>query len=205
MKREIPMPGQIYRHFKNNLYQVLSLAEHTETKELLVIYQSLYGSFKVYARPLTMFLSEVDSEKYPDAQQQYRFEMVKNIGACAVGSEDSGSTVHTPAPSSEPATKESFESEFSNSREVAEDAEQNIDEDMEVAINPLLLKFLDTDSYAEKLEVLEEIRNQLDNRLIDDIATVIDVVIEEGAIKNRYESLKACIETMVKYECGRLR
>lgn len=204
MKREIPMPGQIYRHFKNNLYQVLSVAEHTETKELLVVYQSLYGNFKVYARPLTMFLSEVDSEKYPDVQQQYRFELVENIGASAVGAEDSGATDHTPAPCIEAATK-SFESEFPSSQTKAEDAEQNFDDDTEGAINPLLLKFLDTDSYAEKLEVLEEIRNQLDNRLIDDIATVIDVVIEEGPIKNRYESLKTCIETMVKYECGRLR
>ena len=67
--------GQKYLHFKGNIYEIIDVAEHTETGEELVIYTD---GKKVWGRPLSMFLSKVDHEKYPDIKQEYRFELVTN-------------------------------------------------------------------------------------------------------------------------------
>lgn len=84
-------PGDIIRHFKRDLCtqtekehnqylcQVLGIARHTESGEELLIYQSLYDNFKIWARPLSMVFEPVDKIKYPDAKQEHRLEIVGNI------------------------------------------------------------------------------------------------------------------------------
>ena len=64
----------IYRHFKGNRYYVEGVARNSETGEEMVIYRQLYGEGTLWVRPISMFLSEVDREKYPNAPQKYRFE-----------------------------------------------------------------------------------------------------------------------------------
>ena len=74
--------GGMYRHFKGFTARIITRATHTETGEKLVVYECTgtgNGSNHkngIYARPLEMFLSEVDCEKYPDVKQKYRFELI---------------------------------------------------------------------------------------------------------------------------------
>ena len=67
--------NRIYKHFKGDYYIVVDIAIHSETKEKLVLYRSLYEDGLLYARPYDMFISFVDKEKYPNVEQEYRFEL----------------------------------------------------------------------------------------------------------------------------------
>lgn len=74
--REVVKNG-VYMHFKGKLYQVIDVAKNTETNEMMVVYRALYGDYGLFVRPLEMFMSKVDKEKYPDAKQEYRYELVE--------------------------------------------------------------------------------------------------------------------------------
>ena len=67
----------MYRHFKDKYYIVENIAFDSETQEQMVVYRQLYGEGSLWVRPLDMFLSKVDKEKYPDVEQEYRFELVE--------------------------------------------------------------------------------------------------------------------------------
>ncbi len=80
MERTIEI-GKKYRHFKGNLYKVIDIVNDSESNndeefKKVVIYQALYGDNLKWARPYDLFNSLVDREKYPDVEQEYRFEEV---------------------------------------------------------------------------------------------------------------------------------
>ena len=74
MEREIKV-GRVYRHFKGDYYLVEGIVIHSETDEKMVLYRALYGDGKRYVRPYDMFASPMDKSKYPNAKQEYRFEL----------------------------------------------------------------------------------------------------------------------------------
>ena len=200
--QEIPRSGEIYRHFKNKLYQIITVAKHTETNEDMVIYQALYGTFGIYARPLTMFLSKVDSEKYPNATQTYRFEKVESSDLCK--------------PNDTPVAEASAQTPQQKTNSVAQHAPvpnataptevnpANNEEDLS-GVNPNLLAILDTDTYEQKYKLLCNMRDDMDDRLINDLSVALDIAVDDGPIERRYEQLKSALATLCKYEVNRLR
>lgn len=198
------LPGQIYRHFKGKLYQIIAVANHSETGEKLVIYQRLYDDFSVWARPMEMFMSEVDRIKYPDVTQKYRFE---KVDASNLVNNANASMVEVKATSSKADEVKAYEVK-SGQAHLTENNQTNEVENPEEMIegcNPDLLTFLDADTYEEKRQVLMSIKSRIDDRLIDDIAASMDVMVEDGDIDVRFKSLLKCVDTMMKYECTRLR
>ena len=79
MNRRRPKTGEIYRHFKGKEYKILCIALCTETKEEMVVYESLQGEKKYYVSSLESFMRELDHEKYPGYRQVYRFELSRDL------------------------------------------------------------------------------------------------------------------------------
>lgn len=182
--RKVPMPGMIYRHFKDKLYQIVAVATHSETGEKMVVYQRLYDDYSVYVRPYEMFMSEVDHIKYPDVVQKYRFENVELNSA----------------------KKSDSEVKVVNTDNTDNVSNTNTDVNDELAqCNPDLLAFLEADTYEEKRNLLISMRKRIDDRLINDIAASMDITVDDGDIDTRFRSLLYCVDTMKKFECNRFR
>lgn len=191
-------PGQIYRHFKGNLYQIVTVAIHSESGEKLVIYQKLYGDYAVHARPYDMFLSEVDRQKYPDIKQKYRFELVDN-------EIKSNQNVEASIKESINLTDDIIINDTLNTDNIESVDSEEKSVDPEESADKRLIEFLDADTFEEKRRVLINIKDGITDRLIDDMAAAIDVTVDEGDIDTRFMSLLNCINTRAKYEVNRLR
>ncbi len=146
MEKKLPQPGQRYGHSKDRLYQIVTLATHSETGEQMVVYQALYDDFKVYVRPLSLFMSETDTQVSPQESE--------------------------PLPE---------------------------------GISPKLMAFLDADTSEERYRILSEMADIIDDHMIDTMAVVLDIVIEDGPIDMRYQELKNCLRTRIRYETNRFR
>ena len=212
-----PRPNEIYQHFKGNLYRVVTLAKHADTGQMLVIYQALYGSFEVFARPLADFTGKVDREKYPDAAAEYRFTLLPQI----VGqvSEAERLEMRQEPDTAQPQSSGAENPEAGNRRPTEPDSTpvqeqtaptkgtdmQPQDEQEEPALDPMLLAFLDADTYEEKLAIFTDMSGRVTDDMLTTMAVSMDIDLKEGELMDRYEELKNCIIMREKYECNRLR
>lgn len=186
--RPIPRAGEFYMHFKGKLYQIVTVATHTETEEVLVIYQALYGTYKTYARPLTMFLSEVDHEKYPEVEQKYRFRKVE-LG------ENAGDHVCIKIAK----TEEDQGTKEEQTQEVQVRDQQETVQQEEVNIEPLL-KFLDATDLNDRLNVLMQYRDDINDIMIDSMGAAMDCVLNGRTLEEKYYELDKVIRTKLQYE-----
>ena len=194
-ERFIPRAQEIYRHFKGGLYQVLTVAEHTETGEELVIYQAMYGDFKIYARPLEMFVSPVDRTKYPDAAQELRFQP-----------QGAGRQTEATAPERAATDVQTSQGVSAEAKEVQPIQQDNSagTEPEEPGLDPLVLEFLDARTYEQRLNVLAALHHRITNEMITTMALCCDIEVEGNDVEQRYEELKQCLITKDRFEIKRL-
>ena len=215
-----PRPQEIYRHFKGRLYQVLTLARHSETGEVLVVYQALYGDYAVFARPLSMFCSEVDAVKYPGAMQKERFQLwegSEEAHALFAGESPVTGNRETRAKQTEEdrQTREKQPEEgrqtramqsdgmFSQKEKPAEPAVPAAEE--EVQLDPRLLRFLDANRMEEKMEILDSMQGDVTDEMIDIMAISLDTEIVSGEASERIAALRETIQMRLRFESSRLR
>lgn len=217
----IPKPHEIYKHFKGNLYQIVTIAQHSETGEQLVIYQAMYGDFKIYARPLAMFTSEVDKVKYPEIQQRFRFELQGAdadrqtresdavSGAQTTTAQDAATQTAPTATAQDAATQTAPTATAQDAATVAAQTTAQPasveTQPEEPELDPLVLEFLDADSYEQKLNILAGLHHRITDEMITTMAIACDIEVNDGETEERYEELKNCLLTMEKFECNRLR
>lgn len=185
-----PQANEIYKHFKGNLYKVMFIAIHSETEEEMVVYQALYGDYRIYVRPLSSFTSPVDKNKYPDVSQEMRFELI----SAAVPTEV--------APTETILSEKTKEEEVTNVSHAAGCAEA---EEM-VPLHPLVEQFIDADTIDERRRILEALRPTITQDQITIMATIMDIDISEDLdINERYRQLHICLDTKSRFETLRLR
>lgn len=193
--RQIPSPQEIYRHFKGNLYQIVTVAEHSETGEQLVVYQALYGDFRIYARPLAMFMEKTNREKYPEADQQYRFERIIPHGA----------DMETGSGQGKEETKTPEEAENIKNRIKEPENAGNQPEGGEAGLDPLVIEFLDASSCEERLNILSALHHRMTGEMINIMSIALDIELKPGDIEEQYAEFRNCLALMERFESNRLR
>ena len=192
-KRDIPRPGEFYRHFKNRLYQIIAVAFDAETEKQLVVYQALYGDYRIWARPLEEFLSRTDRKKYPEARQEWRFERVMPASP----------SQKTAAPTAYTALARSDSEQTAPADQTA--AAQAAPAEQSVPASEVLLAFLDAESREEKKAVLVSGMGRLTQRELDSIYMALDMPAQEGDVRSQVSGILSWMRTQERYESTRLR
>lgn len=187
-KRQAPVEGQIYKHFKGSLYRIVTIAVHTETSDKLVVYQSVEKPERVFARPLDMFMSEVDRLRYPLVKAKYRFTLLVE----ATEEEECESEAEEPDIDSEALT-------------ATDDDNATFKENGELVLDPYVEAVLDEKEFSKKIENFEFLRGKCTEDMLVTIAISLDIQLMEGTVEEKYAQILKTLRMHEKYESSRLR
>lgn len=170
------------------------VADHSKTNEKMAVYQALFGGFEYFTEPLGIFMTE-------------KTEVSSEIGRTGGSKWSRPAVLQTEAanPVQDPIAKpenQKLKTEDSSVCQPVQPHHQTLEEEM---ANPILLEFLDAETLEEKYQVIKSLGNSITNRLIDDFAVVLDLVIPDGSLDSRYMQLLSSVRTMQKFETNRFR
>ena len=192
----IPRAGDKYRHFRGNVYQIVTMAKDSETGEAMVVYQALYGDFDTYVRPLSMFVEELDTGKYPEATQVHRFEPLAGMAQQVM-----------PVPPAPQVDTWGVQTVAPAQPQTAAPVQSQPQAPVQETIVDWMMKFFDTDDFDQKYSILKAMRNMegLTDNIIDNMAATLDFVIDDGDVDDRFGQLMKCVDTRRRFETSRLR
>ncbi len=194
MEQNMPIPGTRYFDREERQYQLMLVADHSKTNEKMAVYQALFGGFEYFTEPLGIFMTE-------------KTEVSSEIGRTGGSKWSRPAVLQTEAanPVQDPIAKtenQKLKTEDSSVCQPVQPHHQTLEEEM---ANPILLEFLDAETLEEKYQVIKSLGNSITNRLIDDFAVVLDLVIPDGSLDSRYMQLLSSVRTMQKFETNRFR
>lgn len=203
--RQTPVAGRIYKHFKGNLYKVLAVAVHTESEEKLVVYQSVDNPDRVFARPLEMFMSDIDRFRYPLIRAKYRFTLVSEPEEETNGEETKEEETLSDSVLIREQEEETEPSKTEVTEEQSDDDSAVYKDNGELVIDPYVEGVLDEKEFSKKIEFFEMLRGKCTEDMLTTIAISLDIQLQEGSIEDKYSQILRTLKMHEKYETSRLR
>lgn len=194
--RTLPTAGQLFIDKEKNLLQFIAIAIYKRMEGEIAVYQALSGDYKVYAIPLADFIREmVPYTPLKEKTGSARDSLMAEEADSSVKMPAWGETVSAGETVKAAETVKTAETAYADSNR-AEESE---------TVNPVLLAFLEADTYEEKLNVLTGSRKYLNDRILNHMAISVDCVIPDGDIEEKISSLVYCLKTHARFENKRFR
>ncbi len=182
INRNMPGPGEKYTDQEGNLYQIICVAENVETEEKMVVYQALSGAFACLSSPIGMFMRKMELQKSSESLPKRQ-----------------------PVPEKKAPKADAEKPQRESVRFQPKEKTNEYQQPQEEQANPALMAFLDADTMEEKYKLIKSLQYSITDRLIDDFAVTLDLVIPDGRLDDRYQQLLSSVRTMQKFETTRFR